>query len=255
MKTFSFFNGKGGCGKTTHSMLFADWLSYHEKKSVILVDLEHPLPRLVKSREEDLRLMENSNSWLSRYMVKNDIKDSPYEIRSFDLSFLDTDGASMNKVLDLMWSVVDENPDHDYILYDFPAGFSGNSSAYRAVESGLLDFVVVPVEFEVNTLREGMTVANAVHIVGCKSAMFWNSLSQNDIKMESGLKTFENNILRDYGIEFLPERIKFFQKATRGADVNLFVRNTVCWPEEYVQLACPELPRLYQDIKNRLDSI
>ena len=86
-----------------------------------------------------------------------------------------------------------------------------------------------------------------------KAVVFWNNVTPGEMARPGYLDSGER-IFTQRGIQVLPHRIKSFQKARRDSDEQLFVRSTVCWPERYVKMACPDLIPLYRTIKGMVDS-
>ena len=60
--------------------------------------------------------------------------------------------------------------------------------------------------------------------------------------------------MKKAGLKYLKSKIKNFSKATQTADTRCFVRNTLCWPERYIEMACPEIISLLEEIKEILDA-
>ena len=72
MKIFTFFNEKGGTGKTTLSVMFASWLAYCQKETVRVVDCDYPSYQLSRMRTEELAyIREDPMSALARMSVEN----------------------------------------------------------------------------------------------------------------------------------------------------------------------------------------
>lgn len=253
MKTLAFFNGKGGIGKTLHTILFASWLQYHIGANVAIVDCESPTPRILEERRMEERLLSNHDSWLWRYMTKHPQIHSPYNIINLCGGAQAYSKDYLEEVTDKAWQIVSNN-EYEYILFDFPAMFLEASPAFLLISSGVIDLTAVPIDVDNSTRREGILTARQVlnneqHVVA-----FWNNVTIEDIRRPGYLDSGET-IFKKYGIEVLPERVKTFQKAKRDSSTHLFVKSTVCWPERYVEIACPELPLLYLHLKNILDAI
>lgn len=253
MRTITFFNAKGGVGKTVHTTMFASFLRYNQRAKVAVIDLENPTPRVLFARRSEERLLSESDSWLSRYLAKHPAPESPYDI--FDLS-----GSKpmytkeyLKDLSNRAWDFI-AHKDYDYVLFDFPAMFMEASPAFTLITSGIMDLTVVPIDVDNATRREGILTARQVLDNEQRVVAFWNNVSAEDIRRSGYLESGEV-IFRQNGVEVLPERVKTFQKAKRDSDERLFVKSTVCWPERYVEMACPELPKLYMDIKNRLDRL
>ena len=59
MKTLTFFNEKGGSGKTTFCLMMASWLRYRCGYRVAVIDLDGPMHGLNEMRAIDLDVMRN----------------------------------------------------------------------------------------------------------------------------------------------------------------------------------------------------
>lgn len=250
----SFFNGKGGVGKSVHTELFAAWLRYKMRKRVLVFDLE-PDPRLSVTRAAELKLLEDPASWLSRYMAKNPDIPSPYEI----LEFSAVEGPYTEEYLSQIeadaWAFVENSErDYDYVLFDFPAVFMRYSPAFILISSGIVDLTAIPIDADNTTRREGVITGKLIRDNGQNVVAFWNNVSPEDLKRKGYLESGEEIFVKN-GIEVLPQRVKSFAKAKRDSDERLFVKSTVCWPERYVEMACPRVVDLYQELKGRLDRI
>ena len=255
MKTFSFFNEKGGVGKSLHTTLFASWLAYHEGARVAVVDLENPIPRLQFERDVELRLREDPDSALSRYLAKNPVSCPPYDI----VSMLGGVPAYTEEVLDGLkrraWDFVTGNLNvYDYVLFDFPGTFMEFSPVTYLIGSGLIDLVAVPFDVFPETMRCALGTADIIRKNEQRVVLFWNRVRPAVLAHE-GLMREGEEVFTSNGFEVLPERIKTFAKAEQGSTDKLFVCSSLCWPQRYVEMACPELPALYADLKGRLDSI
>lgn len=252
MKTLSFFNAKGGVGKSLHTVLFASYLRYYLGANVAVVDLENPHPRIAEERQTEERLLQDPKSCLGRYMAKHLPTKSPYDI--FNLSGLAPKYTReyLSDLQNRAWKFVSER-NYDYAVFDFPAMFMEFSPAFALIGSGLIDLTAIPVDVASATRKEGILTAELIRKNEQKVVIFWNNVSSEDIKRPGYLDSGET-LFQKYGFEFMPERIKTFQKAKRDSDDMLFVKSTVCWPERYVEMACPELPKLYANLQRKLDS-
>ncbi len=254
MKTLSFFNGKGGVGKSAHTELFAAWMCYGMRKRVVVFDFE-PEPRLSRTREGEMRLLEDPSSWLSRYMAKNPGTPAPYDIINLAEGVTEYSEEYLMDLQSRAWAFVEKHEgDYDYALFDFPALFLQYSPAFMLISSGIVDLTAIPIDADNNTRREGILTGQLIRDNKQNVVAFWNNVSLEDIKRKGYLESGEEIFVRN-GIEVLPQRVKSFAKAKRDSDERLFVKSTVCWPERYVEMACPRLVDLYGELKSRLDRI
>lgn len=252
MKTVSFFNEKGGVGKTIHSALFASFLAYGCKKRVCVLDFEAN-PRIAAWRGRELDRLGNSDSALLRYFARKELGRNFYDIVSVREKFNDIVRYTPNNVSvwlrDFFKSASNK---YDYVILDFPSGFELDSVSFYLLTNGYADRILVPVDTDPQTLICGTLVSKTLLDNEQDVNLFWNNVSPADIARTGMLDGLEVPFRR-MGLSFLRERIKSFQKARRDVDGKLFVRSTVCWPERYVEMSCPELPVLYRDIYAMLE--
>lgn len=254
MKVISFFNEKGGVGKTIHSALFASYLAYGCKKRVCVLDFEAN-PRVAAWRNREIERLGNSGSALLRYFAKKELKRNFYDIVSVRERFNDIVRYNVNNVgVWLKGFLLDEaSAKYDYVILDFPSGFELDSVTYHLLVNGYCDCIVVPVDTDPQTLLSASLVAKTLLDNEQSVFLFWNNVSPSDIARPGMLDGLEVSFCR-MGLSFFQQRIKSFQKARRDADGKLFVRSTVCWPERYVEMSCPELPALYRSIFEMMES-
>ena len=106
---------------------------------------------------------------------------------------------------------------------------------------------------DAQTRKAALLVADAVKRAGVSCYACWNRVTAAELK--GRLLDAGENIFNEYGIGFLKTRVRHFEKAKRDTDGKIFVRNTVCWPQRYVEMNCRELPAFFQEVKGILDSI
>ncbi len=150
---------------------------------------------------------------------------------------------------------IDNYHNFDYLIIDFPAGMEETSPAFKiACCTPLVDFVAIPFNTTNQSYKSALLSAKLFQDNNVPFVLCWNNVSTSDLARPKLLDAIER-VFREEGMEVLPQRIKSFVKATRDSSGNLFVMSTLCWPERYVQLNCPELPKLFAELKSRLDAI
>lgn len=241
MKFISFFNEKGGVGKTTHTLLMASYLAYCRGMRVLVVDLESE-SRTQLIRDGDLALLSDPASFLSRWMEANGRPESFFDIESPLVGVASWQDSS-GELIEHLWDIA-ESGKYDVVLIDFPAGGLENGLSFYVLSEGLLDFVLIPVDTDKMTRRCALRTADACQSVNVPARLFWNNLSVTELSNGRLIEQGES-VFREFGFEFMDTRIKSFVKARRDADGRIFVRNSVCWPSRYVELNCPELVPLY----------
>lgn len=252
MKVLTFFNEKGGCGKTLLSTLWSCWASYDQGKRVCVVDMECPSYRIKAFRENDLNQLRKPDSPLRRFMASlGKVNYKAFDIITLGKGINEYDNNSIREIYAKFLQIA-ESDMYDYLVIDFPGGFSKKTPVSLLCASGYIDLMVVPMDTDAQTRKSALLVAESVKRSGLDTLVCWNKVTAAEAKgdiLERGEKIF-----REYDIDIARTRVRHFEKAKRDSDGRLFVRNTVCWPSRYVEMNCRELPLLFQEIKERLDS-
>ena len=249
MKTLTFFNEKGGVGKSLHTIMYASWLQYSVGAKVAVFDLESPTSRLDLIRRQELSQMEDPESVLARYLRRNPCHREPYDIFTKSGIIRNFTRESLYALHNELWDFIRKNPGgYDYVLFDFPGLLTTESPAYDVIASGMVDLVVIPVDTDNITRKSALLTARMAVDNEQKAVVFWNNVTPGEMSRPGYLDSGER-LFTDRGIPFLRNRIRSFQKARRDSDERLFVRSTVCWPAKYVEMACPAVVPLYEEIR------
>lgn len=245
MKTFSFFTQKGGCGKTTLTILFAAYLRYKKGKTVKVIDYEANKFPNQNFREKDLTACQQEGTPLSNYLKGHEVLE-PYPI---DVTGKEVNTYKAEDVLQLASAVNEQirEDKFDYLLLDFPAGYSRFTPVSCLVHNHLLDGVYIPTSTESQERLDAINLGRHFLEEGQPFRIVWNRIKKKFMENPDLLKPAEQQLL-DLGLACSEVRIKDFNKAAEDSDVRCFVRNTLCWPERYVQMFCPELVDLFEEI-------
>ncbi len=256
MVIFSFFNYKGGVGKTTLNLIFASYLTYVKHLRVNVIDMEKSDYRIRRFRESEIEQLADPSTPLARYASRNQMPDPStyYTIQECGLTGFEFTPENIRNQVDKIAEMkcADE---YDVTILDYPASFSNSLSIYPLAEEGILDAVYVPHALESQERRSACRTALGLATNGEKVRMLWNNVDANIIhhqgrRLDEGEREVE--FLKNYGVLYSPTRIKHFMKAAQDADKECFVRTTVCWPDRYVRMWCPELITLFEEIVNLL---
>ena len=136
---------------------------------------------------------------------------------------------------------------YDYLLIDFPAGYSRLTPVSCLVHNHLLDGVYIPTSTESQERLDSFEIGRHFLEEGQPFKIVWNRIKKKYMEDPTALDMAEKELL-NYGLPCSKVRIKDFNKATEDSDVRCFVRNTLCWPDRYVQMFCPELIALCEEI-------
>lgn len=245
MKTFSFFTMKGGCGKTSLTILLAAYLRYHKGKTVKVIDFEAPKFPINHFREADLDAAMKDGTPLHNFLLNHSMP----EAFPIDCSGQAINTITSEQILSYANSINEEirKDLYEYLLMDFPAGFSKNTIVSCLVANGLLDAVYIPTSTESQERLDSYMLG--MHFLKEKQRfkIVWNRIKKKYIEDPSKIDLLEKE-LAGYGLSCAKPRIKDFNKATEDSNVQCFVRNTLCWPDRYVEMYCPELVDLFEDV-------
>lgn len=138
-KTITYFSQKGGCGKTTLSIMTASYLAYIRKFNVAVIDADgqHSFYLL---REKEIKKRDFFMEQLSKYGVNKE-----YDVFGCELK------QARNKIIELQ-----KSNKYDYILIDLP-GTVGDSEIYNIVAS--INYVIVPFEHHAPALESSLRSA------------------------------------------------------------------------------------------------
>ena len=253
MKTISFFSPKGGCGKTTLSILFAAYVSYYLLKRVLVIDLEAMTFPIERFRQDDLEEYSRQGSPLQNYCIRNGILDSH---KLFDIK---TNGMEINTytaqdVLAIAKWVqsAQKSGQYDLIIIDCPAGFSRLTPFSCLVQNELIDRVFIPMSTDIQERRKACSLGKRLQELGVRTQLLWYRINPRLVSQPQKLDLAQAEMVRLYGLYFCKTRVPAFNKASEGSDVKCFVRNTICWPERYVRMFCPAIEDLFLEIADGL---
>ena len=100
MKTLTFFNEKGGSGKTTFCLMMASWLRYRCGYRVAVIDLDGPMHGLNEMRAIDLDVMRNEGRYLLPFIGKDcDPQRDWYPVITADIDGGEADQKLMDSLI------------------------------------------------------------------------------------------------------------------------------------------------------------
>lgn len=256
MKYFSFFNGKGGTGKTTLTIMFASFLAYYLGLRVRVIDMEKPDYRIIAFRDSELEQLTTDGTPMNRYAQRNKMPapSSYYPIENKGLLIQEHKPQVVRDFVDKFKKEKDTLP-YDVTLLDFPARFEAGIPVQVLAQENVLDGVYIPMTTEIQERRSACRTAIGMAQFGVDVKLLWNNVDSEIIHRSIPLNHAEAELafLDKYNVHYSPVRIKSFMKASQGVERPLFVRSTICWPEKYVKMWCPELITLFEEIAKTLD--
>ena len=255
MKVITFFNEKGGVGKTTLTALFASWLAYNQRCRVEVFDCDYPSYQLwnmqkfdVKALREDLG-SEHIGLSLRQMCRGNDF----YKVRRMEGR--DVYGEEQLRVIAKLVSDM-RSRQEGYLLMDFPGRFLPNDPVYRLSRSGLLDLVVFPVDSDRQSRAAAIstyTVMRKVSGGSQRCAVLWNRESLAERKAKTDRYADSTRGFEELGIPVIKTRVRDMLIARRDSSAQGFIRNTLCWPQPNIDRTCPWIEDAFLEIRSLAD--
>lgn len=256
-KFITFFNGKGGVGKTALTLMAASYLKYHCGAKVAVIDLEYGNYPVQRAREGDLALLKDPNSTLSTYMSGN---GCPVKEDAFYPIFLMGVEGNVYMKEDLVRSYnqmvkLKEKGLFDYVLVDFPAGYFDKGLPSLLLGQGVIDLCLIPTDVSTGSLVWARDILRVLQKNGTPSVVVWNRISWYD-RTGGLVDKLSEQFFRSSGFEVCPVVLKQFAKASRDSGVKNFVMSTVCWPDANFRLAKTEdLPEFFEWVRKKVEAV
>ena len=243
MVTFSFFSPKGGVGKTTLTLLFAAYAAYYLKLRVLVVDFESTA-RIQDFRDKDNLQAIKPGSPLHNYMKTREVQ------RAYSILSLGAESYSENdlRVITRQINRIVAEDKYDLLVLDFSALYSPSKPEAWLFSNQLVDLVYIPHNTDIQERQEAFRLGTLLQKEGVPFRFLWYRLQDKLIKDPSKLIRVEEQMLQAYNMRYSAHRIRAFNKAMEAADIQCFVRNTLCWPDRYVKMCCPVLISLFDEI-------
>lgn len=256
MKAFSFFSGKGGVGKTTLTIMLASYLAFVLDLKVLVIDMERPDGRIMPFRQLELMQLQTVGTPLNNYAKAHQMPNPAqyYEIEEFGMAVEEYSPERVRDIVDKIKRAKEQGP-WDVMLLDFPASYSDHLPVHVLAEERVLDGVYALSRLEQQDRRSACITTIGISSCGVKTKIVWNDIDADVIKRGRPLDLAEGDtaFLAKYGVSYSRVRIKHFRKATQTSEQQCFVRSTICWPDQYVRMWCPEIINLFTEIINELN--
>lgn len=246
MKRITVYNEKGGCGKTTVTVLLASYLA-SEGHRVAVMDFDAPIHHISTIREEELR---DPSSFLLQ-QLKGGVSVSasvPYEVRR--MVPLEDGTWDLGEIVAAMDDLAAEGT--EYLLCDYPGRYSPLEPVSLMAAGGLLDFAAVPVEADSQTMKSALVMVDALKGCGVSTCAFWNRIPSDELNTPRLQRAEE--VFSSYGIEVIPERMRLARVVSHDSRIVGFLRSTMHFPRRTADKGGWLVPFL-ESLKNRIDRI
>ena len=252
MKILTFFNEKGGVGKSSFTMMYASWLKYVHGVKVGVADFNLRLNNyrrsevlfremyIKKNPETDVKPFSMDNIWPIVSVTERDIINLRRENK---LPY----GVWLNDLI-----MDGELADMDVVLCDFPGSLSGREFL-EVKAKNLLNLVVIPVEREQQTITTTFKLNRLLE--GYNHCMFLNKAELNLPNIRKKYIEFARELKRS-GWPMLPDLIV---NSTRMGDMDRVddMRSTFAYPDfsqpQYGNSKDLGIENLFIDITRELD--
>ncbi len=220
MKTMTFFNEKGGVGKSTFATLYASWLHSHEKKVAVI--------------DYDLRLEEYRNAEVA-YMKEHDIPykeslENAWKIITADRhAIIKLNRQSLPGYHTWTKEILKRTlKDYDVVIFDLPGTMDMSGPLQLLTKPDLIGLVVVPFDRDSTTMQ---TTAYTIHTLlqpnGFNVISFLNQV-QSYINKEVYWNIMDT--FKDFKIRILPDMIAYSERMKKIGEYSS-VRSTLFYPD------------------------
>lgn len=203
MKTISFYNEKGGVGKSTFSMIYASWLRYKHGKKVAVVDLNKRVTSYRATEvkiKTDLQVIDQydlDKVWPIIIPKKEDL--NKFEGQMLPLSHWLND------------KIRNELSDMDVLVIDLP-GAASNRELASMIFGKHVGLFVIPTDRGQMSTRATVATCNAINLTAkynVRTAVFLNQI-QTYVSVETYEAIAET--LMGINIPVLPDMIAFSER-------------------------------------------
>lgn len=248
MVKITIYNEKGGVGKTTVSYLLAGYLRYVKGRRVCVIDFDHPSFHFEEIRRDELRTAQDPQSQLSKWLRSNPPAFTPYDIYKAPV------GADGRYDLLMIIQFILDLRDYDYIIYDFPGRFAEDEAVAILAANGMIDYVAIPTDTDIQSRRSALVVADAIHRQGIPCSVFWNRVTPYETRSSRERFRAGGEPFRSIGVEVMQESIKELKKFSRDSSEFMFVRSTLCFPRKFIDYWCPGAVPFLEALIQRIDN-
>lgn len=261
LRTVTFFNEKGGSGKTTFAAIFSSFLAYKLREKVFgVLDFDSPSYHLDGFRGIDRFYNIESNRVFHKMCLD---AGAPYPVEA-----IKSDGTFTEEQLSMMARQIRKRKESEdgYLILDFPGSLRPGDPVFRFAKEGLLDLMVIPITADSQTRVSALRVYSMMHSSLFKSIsgkdegqatlFFWNEVTLTEERArQSKYDNYERKLTKELNIKVCNTRVRQIPVLRRDPDNPLvFVRSTMCYPEANIRRYCPYIEDLFMEIKNELDA-
>ena len=273
MKTITFYNEKGGVGKSTFSIMFASYLHYKMGARAALADFDSRDAEFRKREieNEQKAIDEETNPEAKRTMTEalNAKKRSSYRIHTAYPAALAAfnEDPSYPGIEDMSYArwlkkiiTEEEEKGTDVLVVDLPGSKEANQPT-ALMANNLLSLIVMPIERDLQAMTAALyTIEEEIgalkdegipqNVIG-----FFNKVNLFYEKKPAYEKTMR--LLKEkHGLRMLPDMITNSPNLTALKDFNNIIRSTMkypLWDKKNTRAEDPGTDNLFLDVMKALD--
>ena len=269
MKSLTFFNEKGGTGKSTFTMMYASWLQYIHGVRVTVVDFNE---RLEKYRNDEIEARKNydremkakydndmaayeqyllekkqgiepempKNAFQKRkpsepeYLMDKIRRVTPYRIISEDIQYIEDKIRS--KQATTAYSKWVQSlclngtfEDTDVLIFDF-AGSIDDGKYLDLFSRGMIGMTVIPVDNDKQAEYGAERITNVLTKYSNNFYSFINKVQPSQAKKDSSIIDLAKGYI-ERGLILLPDIVAYSAKMDKRGDEVDMLRSTLEYPE------------------------
>lgn len=252
MKTITFFNEKGGVGKSSTAIMYASWLKYNHGVNVAIADFNN---RITEYRLLEFKTLEKeTGETKTEYMEKHPetwpiVTCLSKEIRR--IKEYETTLPYAKWLAEKIKKGVFGNA--EVIICDFPGSFE---NGFRdCITMQYINYVAIPYIKERTTF---ITTNKTVKMLTAMEIPYSIFLNKANMILPTHIKRYENHIeqiKKEMDFNLLPDAVLYSEKMDIMDKIDA-VRSTLFWPdftrEEYGKTSDMGLENLFIDITREL---
>lgn len=148
--TIALSNQKGGVGKSTLSVCLASYLYYVMGKNLVVVDCDSHQHSLTNMRKRDIQAVEKIDEYKQLIMSQyQKTQRKAYPIVE----------AMAENSLDVIESILDDDPGYDLIIVDLPGSISTKGVVQTIIN---MDYVLTPIVADRIVMQSSLSFATAI---------------------------------------------------------------------------------------------
>ena len=252
MKKISFFNEKGGTGKTLYNMLFAAWLCFDKGRKVYAVDFDFPSYQFFKTREYELGLMQENEDFAKM------VTSAPYPLTKVE----GKEHYTAEQLQRIIMDIRKMDQKEGFYIMDFPGRFTPGCPAHAIATAGLLDCIIFPIDSDRQSRASAMLINSIVNNPKVLERngkehqdvlAMWNRETRNERIGKRDFYKDTEEMFEFLGIPICKTRGRELLSFRRDGETFGFVRSTVCYPKTNIMRAAPWLEDIFNEILLRIE--